>query len=134
MNDRSAFPIHADLLAQVATSEAEEREVRRILAPLTDAELSARNTARLGEVESAVAAYQRAPWPIAPATDAHRYSTCSGPCERGTKPCPTPAARERAVDEPRPPRKTGDTLLVIALLLASLAAVELTLFAMGVSL
>lgn len=43
MNDRSAYPVHADLLAQVADSEAEEREVRRILAPLTDAELSARD-------------------------------------------------------------------------------------------
>jgi hypothetical protein len=74
MNDRSAYPVHADLLAQVADSEAEEREVRRILAPLTDAELSARNAARLGDVESAVAAYKRAPWPIAPANHAHRYA------------------------------------------------------------
>lgn len=131
MNDRSAYPLHADLLAQVADSEAEEREVRRGLAPLTDAELSARNAARLGDVESAVAAYRRAPWPIAPATDAHRHSRACSRCESGLAQCVTPDACERA-ELPRPPRRKGDTLRVIALWAACVVAVALTLIATGV--
>lgn len=137
MNDRSAFPIHADLLAQVATSEAEEREVRRILAPLTDAELSARNTARLGDVESAIAAYKRAPWPYAPANHAHRHSrpACSR-CESGAAQCLTPEACERA-DDPRPAPRAGGRARVWALFLSPWgvgAAIVFALVALGVSL
>ena len=47
--------IHADLLAQVASSEYEAREVRRILgAPLTGAELTRHNARRLAAVERVI--------------------------------------------------------------------------------
>lgn len=95
MNDRS---VHTDLLSRVADSEAEEREVRRELSkPVTDAELARINAERLGDVESAIAAYKRAPWPYAPANHAHRHSRgCSGPCKGGAKQCATPEACECA--------------------------------------
>lgn len=83
MNDRTA---HMDLLRQVAESEDEERNVRRILgAKLTDADLDAH------------AKWKAAPWPIAPANHAHRHSrpACSR-CESGLEQCVTPEACERA--------------------------------------
>ena len=107
----------ADLLAQVAESEAEDREVRRILgAQLTDAELTRINAEQLERVESAVAAYKRSPWPYAPANHAHRYSGCSGPCAGGTKPCPTADACQCA-DWERPTviRKCADFIAVYRL-------------------
>lgn len=130
MIDRSTYSTHADLLAQVAESEAEDREVRRILgAQLTDAELTRINAEQLERVEIAVAAYKRSPWPYAPANHAHRYSGCSGPCEGGKRPCTTPEACERA-DEARPAPRAGDMVFVAVVCLASWAAIVFALVAM----
>jgi hypothetical protein len=76
--------------------------------------------------------FKRQPWPIGPANHAHRYSTCSGPCERGRKPCPTPGACECA--EERPPSRSGDLLRIVILVLACWAAVAATLIVTGVTL
>ena len=135
MNDRSAYPISADLLAQVASSEAEEREVRRALsAPVTDAEIARINAERLSDVESAIAAYKRAPWPYAPANHAHRHSRgCSGPCEGGAKQCATPEACERA-DDARPSPSAWDRVGAVVIYAVAAAAVVFALVSAGVSL
>lgn len=131
MNDRS---VHTDLLSRVADSEAEEREVRRELSkPVTDAELTRINAERLDAVESAVAAYKRAPWPYAPANHAHRHSGCSGPCEGGVKQCATPEACERADDAPPSPSAWGKVGAVV-ICVAAVAAVAFALVSAGVSL
>lgn len=110
MNDRTA---HIDLLAQVADHEAEEREVRRILgAKLTEDDLDAH------------ARWKRAAtWP-----------NCCGSCHQGRRACPTPQACQISVepDRPRPRRRAGDMVLVIALLLACWATIALALLASGV--
>lgn len=123
MIDRSAYPGHGDLLAQVAESEAEEREVRRILGTrLTAAEL-----------DDAIAANRSAHWPIAPANHAHRYSACeSGPCQGGRKLCPSPEACMRS-DESRPQPRAGDLVLAAALFLGVWAAIVFALLAAGVA-
>ena len=98
MNDRLDRSTHADLLSQVADCTQERDEVRRILGnALTEDEITRANGERLGDVESAVAAYKRAPWPIAPANHAHRHSrpACSR-CESGLTGCTTPEACELA--------------------------------------
>lgn len=132
MNDRS---VHTDLLSRVADSEAEEREVRRELSkPVTDAELTRINAERLGDVESAIEAYKRAPWPYAPANHAHRHSRgCSGPCEGGAKACATPAACERA-DDARPSPSAWDRVGAVVIYAVAAAAVAFALIATGVSL
>lgn len=126
--DRLTHRVHQDLLAQVAGSEEEEREVRRILSEplkLRESDLDAHER------------WKRAPFAVGRATHAHRYSACaSGPCAGGTKLCPSPAACQISddADAPRPPRRLGDVFAVVALLLASWAAVAFTLMAMGVRL
>lgn len=132
MNDRS---VHTDLLSRVADSEAEEREVRRELSkPVTDAELTRINAERLGDVESAIEAYKRAPWPYAPANHAHRHSRgCSGPCEGGAKQCATPEACERA-DDARPSPSAWDRVGAVVIYAVAAAAVAFALIATGVSL
>lgn len=127
--DRSAYSTHADLLSQVADSEAEAAEVRRVLSRrVTDAELTRRNAERLEEVENAVAAYKRAPWPIAPANHAHRHSPGCSRCEGGGVKCATPDACE--VPE-RPAPRAGDLWRVVGLVLASWAAVAFVLLVLG---
>lgn len=120
--DRSTYPIHCDLLAQVATSEEEDREVRRILsAPLTVADLDAQER------------YKRAPFPIGATNHAHRHSrpACSR-CESGLAHCVTPAACELA-ERPDPPMQAGDLVRVWGLFLAGWAVVVLVgLIVMGV--
>lgn len=132
MNDRS---VHTDLLSRVADSEAEEREVRRELSkPVTDAELTRINAERLGDVESAIEAYKRAPWPYAPANHAHRHSRgCSGPCEGGAKQCATPEACERA-DDARPSPSAWDRVGAVVIYAVAAAAVAFALVSAGVSL
>jgi len=91
MNDRLDHRTHADLLDQVADSTEERDNVRAILgAALTDDEITRANAERLDDVESAVAAYKRAPWPYAPANHAHRHSrpACSR-CDSGLAQCVT---------------------------------------------
>lgn len=74
MNDRLSYRIHTDLLAQVATSAEEEREVRRVLyAPLTESDLDA--------------------------NEASKRAACSGPCEQGRKKCATPEACQLAAED-----------------------------------
>lgn len=132
--DRSTYSTHADLLDQVAESEAENREVRRVLSRrVTDAELTRRNARRLDAVESAVAAYKRSPWPVAPANHAHRHSPGCSRCESGLTQCTTPEACERA-DEARPAPRAGDMVFVAVVCLASWAAIVFALIAAGVSL
>lgn len=113
---RSAYHDHHDLLTQVADSREERDNVRRILAePLLDAHER----------------YKRAPFPVSQHNDAHRNSRACSRCDSGLAQCVTPDACERA-ELPRPPRRKGDTLRVIALWAACLAAVALTLIATGV--
>ena len=125
--NRSAYPTHADLLAQVADSEAEAAEVRRVLSRrVTDAEITRRNAARLDAVECAVAAYKRSPWPYAPSNHAHRHSPGCSRCESGLTQCTTPEACERAEMTSQPPR-AGGLLRIVVLVLACWAAVAFTL-------
>lgn len=73
MNDRMSYRVHTDLLAQVATSAEEEREVRRVLyAPLTERDLDAH--------------------------EASKRAACSGPCNQGRSKCLTPEACQIAED------------------------------------
>lgn len=143
MNDRSAYPVHSDLLAQVADSEAEDREVRLELSkPVTDAEIARINAARLGDVESAIVAQRQqrwkdAPWPVAPANHAHKRSRgCSGPCEGGAKACPTPQECQISAEPDAPRRKPSAWAKFGAAVIcaASVAAVAFALAATGVSL
>lgn len=55
----SNYATHADLLDQVEHDQATRDEVRRILAPLTDAELTTRNSRRQAEVDAALATTRR---------------------------------------------------------------------------
>ena len=128
MIDRSAYPVHADLLDQVADSTEERDNVRRILGePFTGAD-------HFADASKMIAEHRRATWPIAPANHAHRYSACaSGPCQGGRKLCPSPEACMRA-DEPRPQPRAGDLVLAAALFLGVWAAIVLTLIASGVRL
>ena len=71
--DRMTHRVHHDLLAQVATSEEEAREVRRILGAETQREL--RN----------LRAFHREP-------KAETWPRCCGACGQGRKLCPTPQA------------------------------------------
>ena len=73
MNDRLNYRVHQDLLRQVATSEEEAREVRRILGPDLQRELrNLRDFHRDQKPES---------WPA-----------CCGACGQGRKLCQTPQA------------------------------------------
>lgn len=114
MGDRlNNYRTHADLLRQVADSEAEEREVRRVLgAPLTEADLDANNAPKLA-------------WP-----------NCCGACGQGRRLCITPQACQVSAepDPPRPPLRRGDGLIAAALVVASWAAVAGVLYVMGVRL
>jgi len=73
MNDRLTYRVHNDLLSQVATSEEEDRTVRRILGPDLQRELrNLRDFHRDPNPE---------PWP-----------NCCGACGQGRRLCPTPQA------------------------------------------
>lgn len=104
--DRLTHNVHQDLLAQVASSEHEAREVRRILGALTEEDLDAA---------------QR--WRDAPA-----YPHCiSGPCNQGRKLCPCPAACQRGTPDYGKRMFTGATalaafLFVVALVVTALIA------------
>lgn len=114
MGDRlNNYRTHADLLRQVADSEAEEREVRRVLgAPLTEADLDANNAPKLA-------------WP-----------NCCGACGQGRRLCSTPQACQISAeaDPPRAPMQAGDLFILAGLMLVSWAALAFTLLAMGVRL
>ena len=73
MNDRLNYRVHGDLLDQVAASEEEAREVRRILGPDLQREL-----AHLRD-------FDRSPKP-------ESWPRCCGACGQGRAPCPTPQA------------------------------------------
>ena len=114
-----------DLLSHVADSTHERDEVRRTLTEpltLTEADLDAQER------------YKQAPFPLTKHNHAHRYSACvSGPCQQGSKLCPTPDACQRA-DDHRPPLRAGNLWRVLALVLISWAAVALVLIASGLRL
>jgi hypothetical protein len=65
-----------------------------------------------------------------------RYAACAnGPCAQGRKLCPTPQAcqlGEGDADPPRTPMRRGDALRLALLVLASWAAIAVTLYSMGV--
>lgn len=111
----STYRVHSDLLAQVADSEHEAREVRRILGAeqrkLTESDLDRRI-----------------------ADKADTWPCCCGACEQGRRVCPTPDACQLATYEPRPPMQAGDLLIVVALVLLSWAAIAATLLVFGVGL
>ena len=117
-----------DLLDQVADSEAERLEVRRILG-----ELAAQDDAALlaeHELDTHIRHVRAAAYPI-------RYRACAnGPCAQGRKLCPTPQACQVSAepDPPRPPLRRGDGLIAAALVVASWAAVAGVLYVMGVRL
>jgi len=81
MNDRLNYSTHADLLDQGAASEAEAREVRRILGPETQRKLTE------ADIDAQIA-FKGEPWPI-----------CCGACAQGRKLCPTPQACQISVDK-----------------------------------
>ena len=122
--DRLTHRTHADLLDQVTDDEAEKRNVRRILGaplPLREEDLDAHQR------------YLLAPFPVAPANHAHRYSACrSGPCQQGRKLCPSPEAcqLDAAAAGARPPRRR-DTLRTFALAAAGVAGIGLVLGAVA---
>ena len=94
---------HQDLLDQVAASEYERREVRRILgAPLTEAELDA-----------------HVQWKASP----------HGTCPRTHQPCPTPQACELPDPERERPHRR-DFWRVALLVVGTWVAVGLTLLAL----
>ena len=113
MNDRQT---HIDLLEQVTASTAERDAVRRILSEhWSEPEPGVYVAGGLTEDDlDAQERFERAPFPIGAANNAHRYSACqSGPCEGGTKLCPTPAACQCA--ESRPATERGDIYRVLAM-------------------
>ena len=109
MNDLSNYTKRADLLAQVADSAEEDAHVRRVLGARV-------NEAELDEYEQ----WRRAPFPIGATNHAHRYSACkSGPCNGGTKLCPSPEACGCAETDDRIARVgVGVVLIVVAVLMA----------------
>lgn len=122
--DRRTYSTHQNLLSQVTDSEDWEREVKRILGPLTEADLDAQER------------FKRAPFPIGATNHTHRHSAgtlvymqrpaCSR-CESGLTRCVTPAACERA-DDPRPPPERGDLYRVLAMATWPLYAIALGAF------
>ena len=95
---------HQDLLDQVATSEYERREVRRILGgPLTERDLDA-----------------HAEWKASPA----------GTCPRTHQPCVTPQACELAEPGARQTLRGRDAWRAVALVLACCGAAAATLAAL----
>ena len=99
--DRLTYSVHQDLLAQVAASEEEAREVRRILTGVAIRAIDHKTTGK-----------DRA-WP-----------SCCGECSQGRRLCPTPEACQVSID-PDPPREPAGYagLFVFALLLTFWAAV-----------
>lgn len=102
MNDRLSYRTHSDLLAQVASSAEEAREVRRILsAQLTEADLDA-----------------HARWKAAP------IAACCGSCNQGRTKCATPDACQLPADD-----YEGDALGVFRVIGWCLAAWAVIVFA-----
>lgn len=115
--DRSTYNTHRDLLDQVESDRATRDNIRRILSePLTEADLDAQEK------------WKRAPFAVGATNHAHRYSRACSLCESGMHYCASPQACQLA-DEPRPQKRAGDLLTVLALLLASWAAVAFVLLA-----
>lgn len=103
MTDRSTYAVHADLLAQVASSAEEDAHVRRVLgANLSERELDARI--------------------------ADKWPACCGSCDQGRRPCHTPEACQCSA---RPAPRAGDLWCVVGLVLASWAAVAFVLLVLG---
>lgn len=118
MDARTDRHAHLDLLDQVADSEAERLEVRRILSELAaqddDATLLAEH-----ELDTHIRHVRAAVYPI-------RHRACAnGPCAQGRKLCPTPQACQVSAepDAPRPPLKRGDGPRVLAMLGLAVAIV-----------
>ena len=126
MDARTDRHAHLDLLDQVADSEAERLEVRRILSELAaqddDATLLAEH-----ELDTHIRHVRAAVYPI-------RHRACAnGPCAQGRKLCPTPQACQVSTepaddiadeaDAPRPPLKRGDGPRVLAMLGLAVAIV-----------
>lgn len=128
MIDRSTYQTHADLLDKVADSTAERDEVRRILGErLTESELDDAIASKRRED-----AWRASPWPYAPANHAHRYSACkSGPCEGGTKLCPSPEACQCCERDDRIARAGAGIVLVVVAALMTAAIVATALIASG---
>lgn len=129
--DRLTNRVHDDLLAQVASTAEEEAHVRRILSEplkLREEDLDAHER------------YKRAPFAVGETNHAHRHSStwpnCCGACDEGRTLCHSPQACQISVepDPPRKPRSAGDIVIVIALVIASWAAVAFVLLVMGVRL
>lgn len=122
---RTERQAHGELVRQAEDRTAERDAVRRIIGgqgKLTEHDLDAHER------------YKRAPFAIGAVTHAHRYSACkSGPCAGGSKLCPSPEAcqLDALPDDPRPPMRSGDFWRVVALVLASWAAVAFVLLVTG---
>lgn len=99
--DRFSYADHSDLLDQVAASEEEAREVRRILTSVAIRAIDAQITGK-----------------------ARAWPSCCGECSQGRRLCPTPEACQVSI-EPDPPREPAGYagLFVFALLLTFWAAV-----------
>lgn len=103
--DRLTYRVHQNLLAQVADTEEEAREVRRILTGVAIRAID-------GAIDAQIYGKERA-WP-----------SCCGNCSQGRRLCPTPDACQVSI-EPDPPREPAGYagLFVFALLLTFWAAV-----------
>lgn len=121
MGDRLGYRAHDDLLDQVAASDLERADVRRVLgAPLTEQDLDA------------LQKWRAAPFAAGRNTHAHRYSACkSGPCQGGTKLCPSPEACQCAERDDRVVRVAAGVVLAVTATLTAAAIVVTLLIAAG---
>lgn len=151
--DRLTHRTHADLLDQVADSQAEADHVRAVLGQPGVVDLCAacgypcRITQRLvwsGSVVRHAGCVERLTeadldarladkrnHPARPDTSPRTWPSCCGSCADGRRPCHTPAACQISAepDAPRPMARAGDLLRVIVLVLLSWAAVAAVVIA-----